>query len=347
MASQLADSKPNNEVVIIDMPEETVADIEASQEDTQEYYDDDSQAAEVGDDDIDEEEEARLLEMAQNDPEVNELMKHAPRPPTPPRPRPPSTVPTASRVGLPERLPPPPPPVFVIPPEPTRTQLAQETARNIGRVAAENAQRRMQQDNMTALRAQRDFKRQVENDPEIIKEKIQKVKMIYRYKKNYNGKIDHKFKTVYNPETLTMIAIDTEIGQIRECLNGGMVPDAIKGCVSAFANLVMATSLSAGSDIMDGYDDAVEIALNNHEFDDEIKQLSCELAEYFEVDPKWRLFWKLGGKAQETIKMNRPGLFQNMAQGMFKRQHPNAPTPRPQQQRPAVDPQMIARNRDL
>jgi len=333
--------KDHRDEVIVDMPDETVHDIEEGQYDEEGYYSDDgSQAVEVGDVDEDEE-HAMLLEMAQNDPEVNQLLQMAAKPATP---RPPSNVPIASKAGMPPAPQQPPRPYVVIAPEPTRTQIAQETARNIGRVAAENASRRMQQDNYTALRAQKQFQKNVETDPAIIEEKIKLIALILRYKKHYEGKIKHKFKREYNPDTSTVPKLEQEKKDIQDELNGALIPEAIKDVIKGFGNVLVLSAHSFGSDMFDGLDEKVNLAVDAGEFDPEVTQIGCEMAEYFMMGAKQRALYKFANKGIETVRTNRPDIVNAMMNGQVGQPHPNAPR---RQARPGIDPNMVQRNRDL
>jgi hypothetical protein len=146
--------------------------------------------------------------------------------------REPSKVPTASEVGRPKTPPRPPTPVLVQLPEPTRLQVATERAKAIAKEAAKANWKRMQNDNYTAFQAKKQYKKMVENDPVVVEEKVIKCNRLNRYRKYYKGRINHQFKSHYDPDKMTLAQIDAELASITDELNGRNVPFFVKEFVS-------------------------------------------------------------------------------------------------------------------
>jgi hypothetical protein len=216
--------------------------------------------------------------------------------------REPSKVPKASKVGRPKTPPPPPPPpptIIVQPPEPTRTQMAMETARAIAKTNAENNFKRMQKDNLQQLKAQKEYTKLAD---EASKEQIvRNCLLLTRYKRAYEGTIEYKFRKSYDADRMTLLQTEQEIKAIREELNGKNIPFYVNHAIVAFAKACEFAALATGYDGLVGFTERVDLAIEGKEFDEEVKQLGVEFADYFMIGPGKRLTMKLCRKAFETM----------------------------------------------
>jgi len=189
-------------------------------------------------------------------------------------------------------------------PTPSQAQINAEAEAAIGAKASDRAWQRMQTDAYKQQHAQRQFVKEVDMSDPIIQEKIPICRRLNSYRREYKGKINFQFKADYNPgdPRMTLPILQSWEDQICMCLNTRGVPDMINSLLVIIAGI--AEQASAAYDpkvnMVGRLKPKIKEAIARGEFQDEVNQLSIEMAEYFALGPKWRLLHKFTEKMSES-----------------------------------------------
>jgi hypothetical protein len=182
--------------------------------------------------------------------------------------------------------------------------MAQATAKSLADQSVAQAAKRAKVADREAFQAQKLGQKIAETSPEIHEEVSKKCLMLERYKKCYNGKINHKFRATYDPERISLEAVNHEITMIKMELNSSNMPWLINEGMKWLAKGAVLVSISFGSPALVGFDKDIEDGIEIGEFKEEVDQISIEWAEWLLQTPEQRLGGKLVKKLAERWTAN-------------------------------------------
>ena len=220
-----------------------------------------------------------------------------------------SQVPRADQLDVPKQPPPTPQPIVVQLPEPSRTQVAAQTAAAIAKEEAKRASARMRKSNLEAHKAASEFKKMADTSPEIIKEKVKLCMQCQKYKEAYQGRINWEFKKTYSATKMSLDELRAEIEGIEAALNSEPGAFIIYSLMKVASNFCEYLSIRYGKGTLSSFAQNVEVSIANGYFQDEVQQLSIKYSDWLQVGPEWRLGGKMLHVGTETYRQNSSGNF--------------------------------------
>lgn len=119
------------------------------------------------------------------------------------------------------------------------------------------------------------------------------------YKKRFPG---YRWRREYDPAKMSLSVIKEDVREFENILNSQHVPSILcKIIVTVMGGLGDLANLTPYGTLTENLKEDTETLLQSGECDQEIEQLSIELAEYFTAGPKKRLAFKLGSLVQTNI----------------------------------------------
>jgi hypothetical protein len=130
------------------------------------------------------------------------------------------------------------------------------------------------------------------------------------YKTAYEGKINFKFRSKYEPGIVSPVLVKQHLNEVRALLNGQQVPYFIEQMLDKGSEAISRLSVMLAIPWLNlsTFHQNVQTALKTGFFDEEIKQLSIEWMSYLGQDPKTRLLIKLGIVLSNSWMENTPSM---------------------------------------